>query len=219
MTYAQAYLVTKLCSCPVSSFTIVLQTRQQQDAVAICLPSCASYGPLRKSLQQLDCVMAGTADMIEETSSKGYDRPAASGKSVPNGVESEHRPFLEPVRQRSPRRQRQQSAVATLQVEKATEGGGIPGPTEAVLWAAGWFRSSKNRTSMLVNLSAIMERTDEQLLPAVYLFVAAAFRATPEQLGYLTLSRALVQAIASPLGGFLGKHSLVGHCMYSRPGY
>ena len=49
-----------------------------------------------------------------------------------------------------------------------------------------------------------MERTDEQLLPAVYLFVAASFNATPEQLGYLTLCRALVQALSSPLGGFLG---------------
>ena len=50
----------------------------------------------------------------------------------------------------------------------------------------------------------ILERTDEQLLPAVYNFVAAAFDASPEQLGYLTLARALVQAAASPLGGILG---------------
>ena len=55
------------------------------------------------------------------------------------------------------------------------------------------------------NAQAILERTDEQLLPAVYNFVAAAFDASPEQLGYLTLSRALVQAAASPLGGFLGQ--------------
>jgi hypothetical protein len=30
-------------------------------------------------------------------------------------------------------------------------------------------------------------------------------QATPSQLGYLTLSRAIVQALVSPIGGFLGK--------------
>jgi len=55
-----------------------------------------------------------------------------------------------------------------------------------------------------VNLAGIMERTDEQLLPAVYRFVGASFRATPSELGYLTLSRAMVQALASPVGGILG---------------
>ena len=49
-----------------------------------------------------------------------------------------------------------------------------------------------------------MERTDEQLLPAVYRFVGASFGATPSELGYLTLSRAMVQALASPVGGILG---------------
>ena len=42
-------------------------------------------------------------------------------------------------------------------------------------------------------------------LPAVYRFVGASFAASPSQLGYLTLSRALVQALASPLGGLLGE--------------
>ena len=49
-----------------------------------------------------------------------------------------------------------------------------------------------------------MERADEQILPALYGFVAASFHIGPTQLGYLTLSRALVQAVASPLGGVLG---------------
>lgn len=62
----------------------------------------------------------------------------------------------------------------------------------------------KARTSTLVNLSSIMERVDEQLLPALYRFVGAAFGASPSQLGRLTLSRALVQALASPLAGVLG---------------
>ena len=41
-------------------------------------------------------------------------------------------------------------------------------------------------------------------LAAVYIWVAASFDATPKQLGFLTLSRALVQALASPLGGIMG---------------
>lgn len=53
-----------------------------------------------------------------------------------------------------------------------------------------------------------MERADEQILPALYGFVAASFHIGPTQLGYLTLSRALVQAVASPLGGVLGERSL-----------
>ncbi len=51
-----------------------------------------------------------------------------------------------------------------------------------------------------------MERTDEQLLPAVYAYVAVSLNASPSQLGYITQSRALVQALASPLAGFAGKH-------------
>jgi hypothetical protein len=49
-----------------------------------------------------------------------------------------------------------------------------------------------------------MERMDEQILPAVYNAIGASFHATPSQLGVLTLARALVQALASPLGGILG---------------
>ena len=107
-------------------------------------------------------------------------------------------------------------------------------------------------TTILINLSAIMERTDEQLLPAVYRFVGASFQvccsaralqrtgfhyggldlggrvcpphmggrvpirvfdehatllmqASPSELGLLTLSRAVVQALVSPVGGFLGE--------------
>lgn len=49
-----------------------------------------------------------------------------------------------------------------------------------------------------------MERMDEQILPAVYAAIGASWHARPSQLGALTLGRALVQALASPLGGFLG---------------
>lgn len=55
-----------------------------------------------------------------------------------------------------------------------------------------------------------MERMDEQILPAVYAEIGKAFVATPTQLGYLTLSRALVQAFASPFGGIAGTSSDMG---------
>jgi hypothetical protein len=42
------------------------------------------------------------------------------------------------------------------------------------------------------------------MVPAVYRFLGASFAATPTQLGYITLSRALVQALSSPLGGIAG---------------
>ncbi len=51
---------------------------------------------------------------------------------------------------------------------------------------------------MLTSLSAL------QILPALYNALGKAFDASPTELGYLTLSRALVQACASPLGGVAG---------------
>lgn len=60
------------------------------------------------------------------------------------------------------------------------------------------------RTTILINASAIIERVDEQLLPALYRFVGASFGASPATLGNLTLARALAQALASPAAGILG---------------
>ena len=85
---------------------------------------------------------------------------------------------------------------------------GAPGGVPVRVWAGlkrrclAW--DDKGRTSTVVNLSSIMERVDEVLLPALYRFVGAAFGERPSQLGRLTLSRALVQALASPLVGVLG---------------
>ena len=45
-----------------------------------------------------------------------------------------------------------------------------------------------------------------QLLPALFRFVGHSFQADPEQLGTLTFSRAVVQALASPLAGILGHY-------------
>lgn len=46
-----------------------------------------------------------------------------------------------------------------------------------------------------------------QMLPAVYSFIGASWSASPTQLGYITLCRALVQALSSPIGGIAGAHA------------
>ncbi|XWS45371.1 hypothetical protein CRYUN_Cryun15aG0131100 [Craigia yunnanensis] len=56
---------------------------------------------------------------------------------------------------------------------------------------------------LLINLAAIMERADENLLPSVYKEVSEAFNAGPSDLGYLTFIRNFVQGLASPLAGVL----------------
>ena len=67
------------------------------------------------------------------------------------------------------------------------------------------WHSARTVTAVCTNLAIIMERTDEQILPAVYNFIGRTFDATPSQLGALTLSRAFMQAITSPVGGVLGE--------------
>ncbi|KAK4347952.1 hypothetical protein RND71_034291 [Anisodus tanguticus] len=52
-------------------------------------------------------------------------------------------------------------------------------------------------------MAAIMERADENLLPAVYKEVSETFKAGPSDLGYLTFIRNFVQGIASPVAGIL----------------
>lgn len=63
---------------------------------------------------------------------------------------------------------------------------------------------------ILINMASIMERADENLLPAVYKEVSQAFNAGPTDLGYLTFIRNFVQALSSPLAGVLALH-------YNRP--
>lgn len=65
----------------------------------------------------------------------------------------------------------------------------------------------RGRTTACINATAIIERVDEQLLPALYRFVGQSFNAKPSQLGNLTLARALAQALASPLAGVLGHYT------------
>ena len=69
----------------------------------------------------------------------------------------------------------------------------------------------------------MLEKLDEQLLPSLYASVASSFSATAQELGWITFGRALVQALASPLGGLAGqqwleaklthKHWLPSHTM------
>ena len=96
------------------------------------------------------------------------------------------------------------------------------------------FCQRRATTSACMNAAMLFERADEVVLPAVYRFVARSFNATPSQvwlrhwllcsvryvqlrckrreanswivpqLGYITLARSLMQALSSPLGGFLG---------------
>ncbi|XP_010680908.2 uncharacterized protein LOC104895957 isoform X2 [Beta vulgaris subsp. vulgaris] len=63
---------------------------------------------------------------------------------------------------------------------------------------------------ILINMAAIMERADENLLPSVYKEVSQAFNVGPADLGYLTFIRNFVQGLASPLAGILVLH-------YDRP--
>ncbi|KAG9135819.1 hypothetical protein Leryth_002536 [Lithospermum erythrorhizon] len=56
---------------------------------------------------------------------------------------------------------------------------------------------------LIINMAAIMERADENLLPAVYKEVSEAFSAGPSDLGYLTFVRNFVQGLASPVAGVL----------------
>ena len=50
-----------------------------------------------------------------------------------------------------------------------------PPPPPGQLW------DERGRTTLVVNLASIMERVDEQLLPALYSRVGASFAADPEQ--------------------------------------
>ena len=63
------------------------------------------------------------------------------------------------------------------------------------------------RTTVLVNLAGILERVDEQCLPALYKYVGKTYKATPRQLGLVTLSSALVGSY----GGSVCYNSLCGY--------
>lgn len=58
------------------------------------------------------------------------------------------------------------------------------------------------KTTVLIQAASVLEKCDEQILPALYSRVGASLDASPTQLGYITLARAFVQALTSPLAGF-----------------
>lgn len=65
------------------------------------------------------------------------------------------------------------------------------------------------RTTVLVCLASILERSNEQTLPALYKYVGRSLDATPKDLGYITLACAVVQALFAPVGGLLGASLLL----------
>ncbi|KAG2486460.1 hypothetical protein HYH03_014907 [Edaphochlamys debaryana] len=68
------------------------------------------------------------------------------------------------------------------------------------------FSVQRRRTVTLINLVSVMERMDEQIVPALSRPLGCSFRAGPHALGLITFARALVQALASPLGGLAGHY-------------
>lgn len=66
------------------------------------------------------------------------------------------------------------------------------------------------RTTLLVCLAGILERCNEQTLPALYKYVGRSFRASPRQLGLITLTGAIVQAVCSMGGGLAGEACRTG---------
>lgn len=71
---------------------------------------------------------------------------------------------------------------------------------------------AKYKTVALVNLTGFLERMDEQILPSLYNVIGLSFKATPSQLGSLTLCRALVQGLSSPVGGLAGMYGHAAKC-------
>lgn len=56
-----------------------------------------------------------------------------------------------------------------------------------------FYLDRRSRTALLLYLASIVEKADEQILPAVYKYIGSSLHATPTQLGTITLCRALVQ--------------------------
>ena len=69
------------------------------------------------------------------------------------------------------------------------------------------------RTIVLINVASVLEKCDEQILPALYSKVGASFEATPTQLGKITLARAFMQALSSPLAGVISTNNISNECI------
>ena len=71
--------------------------------------------------------------------------------------------------------------------------------------------SARLRTIVLMTLASVVEKADEQVLPAVYYFIGRSLNASPAQLGTLTLCRAMVQVgfVAQLRQPGLSKHETI----------
>ncbi|BDA49896.1 probable quinolone resistance protein NorA at N-terminal half [Coccomyxa sp. Obi] len=90
------------------------------------------------------------------------------------------------------------TATAALISSKAPSSAGLAASADMET------RGTQVRTTAVLSITFILERLDEQILTAVYTPIGASLHASPAQLGSLTLCRALVQALVSPLSGLLG---------------
>lgn len=71
-------------------------------------------------------------------------------------------------------------------------------PTGSTAMAELHAKGPQARTTVVLSVTFILERLDEQILTAVYTPLGKSLHATPSQLGSLTLCRALVQVSLGP---------------------
>eukprot|EP00890_Picochlorum_soloecismus_P004349 jgi/Picsp_1/4915/NSC_02279-R1_protein len=57
---------------------------------------------------------------------------------------------------------------------------------------------------LAINFASTIEKADESILPAVFWYMSKSFHASISDLGKLSLSRAICQALSSPIAGILG---------------
>lgn len=61
-------------------------------------------------------------------------------------------------------------------------------------------------STAVLTLAGFMEKAEEQVVPALFKHLSAAFRASPGTLGNLILCRALTQALCAPLASLAGEY-------------
>ena len=64
------------------------------------------------------------------------------------------------------------------------------------------FRKDRAKTQALINTANIVDQADQNMLPMLYKPVQESTALGIEQLGYITLARALLQSISSPIWGW-----------------
>ena len=64
-------------------------------------------------------------------------------------------------------------------------------------------KKDRTKTQVLVNTANIIDQADQNMLPVMYSSVQVTTGLSIQQLGNVTLARALLQSISSPLWGWL----------------